>query len=76
MAKTPHPVYIPSKPYELYGSDQFPVDVPAVVFPVGGIVANGKLLLYCGAGDKYEILIGADVEELVSYVETYGIRLT
>ncbi len=76
LAKTPHPVYIPSKPYELYGSDQFPVDVPAVVFPVGGIVANGKLLLYCGAGDKYEILIGADVEELVSYVETYGIRLT
>ncbi|UCE04338.1 MAG: hypothetical protein JSW07_11945, partial [bacterium] len=38
LRRTQHPIYIPSAPYELYGSDQYPIDVPAVVFLVGAFV--------------------------------------
>jgi len=62
------PLYIPSAPYELRGSEQYQVDVPAVVFPVGAIDWNGKLLLYCGAGDKYIILLSCSLNNLVTYL--------
>jgi len=68
LCRTQNPIFIPVKPYELYGSDQYPVDVPAVVFPVGAIVMNDKLLLYCGAGDKYITLLSCSINNLVDYL--------
>jgi len=71
LCRTRHPIYIPSAPYELYGDDQYPVDVPAVVFPVGALVHKDKLLLYAGAGDKYIILLSCNLDNLVSYLWEY-----
>jgi predicted GH43/DUF377 family glycosyl hydrolase len=68
LCRTRNPIYIPSAPYELGGNDEYPVDVPAVVFPVGAIVLNGKLLLYCGSGDKYIILLSCSLNDLVDYL--------
>ncbi len=68
LSRTKNPIFIPAKPYELYGNNQYPVDVPAVVFPVGGIVRKGKLLLYCGAGDKYITLLSCSLNNLVNYL--------
>jgi len=76
LCRTRHPIYIPSAPYELYGDEQYPVDVPAVVFPVGAIVRNDKLILYAGAGDKYTILLSCNLDNLVDYLykSCQGIR--
>lgn len=71
LCRTKMPLYVPSFPFELYGDERFPVDVPAVVFPVGGIVYEGKLLLYCGAGDKYVIVVGCSLENLLEYLWRY-----
>ncbi|GAI43961.1 unnamed protein product, partial [marine sediment metagenome] len=68
LCRTRHPIYIPSAPYELFGDEQFPVDVPAVVFPVGAIVRKDKLILYAGAGDKYIILLSCNLDNLVDYL--------
>jgi predicted GH43/DUF377 family glycosyl hydrolase len=68
MCRTKNPIYIPSKPYELEGSKQCQVDVPNVVFPTGAIVSDDKLLLYCGAGDKYTILLSCDINKLIDYM--------
>lgn len=68
LCRTRHPIYIPSAPYELYGDKQYPVDVPAVVFPVGSIVRKDKLILYAGAGDKYIILLSCNLDNLVNYL--------
>ena len=68
LYRTRHPIYIPSAPYELYGNKQYPVDVPAVVFPVGAIVRKGKLILYAGAGDKYIIILSCNLDNLVNYL--------
>jgi len=68
LCRTKNPIYIPSKPYELVGNERYPVDVPNVVFPVGSIVKNNKLLLYCGAGDKYTILLSCDINKLLNYM--------
>lgn len=68
ISRTKLPVYIPSKPYELYGNDEYPVDVPAVVFPVGCIRYNDKVLIYCGAGDKYVTLLSFDIKKFLSYL--------
>lgn len=68
LCRTRHPIYIPSAPYELYGNEQYPVDVPAVVFPVGAIVRKDKLILYAGAGDKYIILLSCNLDNLVDYL--------
>ncbi len=68
LRRTRHPIYIPSAPYELYGNDEYPVDVPAVVFPVGAIARKGKLILYAGAADKYVILLSCSLEALVDYL--------
>ena len=68
LCRTRHPIYIPSAPYELYGDKQYPVDVPAVVFPVGAIVREDKLILYAGAGDKYIILLSCNLDNLVDYL--------
>ena len=68
LCRTRHPIYIPSAPYELGGNDQYPVDVPTVVFPVGAIVQKDKLILYAGAGDKYIILLSCDLHNLVTYL--------
>ncbi len=68
LCKTKNPIYIPSKPYELDGDEQYPVDVPNVVFPVGSIVRNNKLLLYCGAGDKYTVLLSCNINKLIDYM--------
>ena len=71
LCRTRHPIYIPSAPYELYGNEQYPVDVPAVVFPVGAIVRKDKLILYAGAGDKYIILLSCNLDNLVDYLYKY-----
>ncbi len=71
LCRTKHPIYIPSAPYELHGNDQYPVDVPAVVFPVGAFVREGKLILYAGAGDKYVILLSCNLNKLVDYLWEY-----
>jgi len=68
MCRTKNPIYIPSKPYELKGNEQYPVDVPNVVFPTGAIVSDDKLLLYCGAGDKYTILLSCGINKLIDYM--------
>jgi len=72
LCRTRRPIYIPSAPWELYGNEEYPVDIPAVVFPVGAIARNGKLLLYCGAGDKYEVLLSCSLEALVEYLWEWG----
>ena len=71
ICRTKNPIYIPTAAYELYGNDQYCVDVPAVVFPVGAIVRKDKLLLYAGAGDKYIILLSCNLENLVNYLWEY-----
>ncbi len=71
LCRTKNPIYIPSAPYELHGSDHYPVDVPAVVFPVGALVRKKKLIIYAGAGDKYIILLSCNINTLVSYLWKY-----
>jgi len=71
LCRTRHPIYIPSAPYELHGNDQYPVDVPAVVFPVGALVREGKLILYAGAGDKYVILLSCGLDRLINYLREH-----
>ncbi len=66
------PIYIPHHPWELWGNEQFPVDVPAVVFPVGAFTLDKKLMVYAGAGDKYETLLGCELKALVDYLIEYG----
>ena len=68
LARTRFPLYIPSKPYELYGNEIFPVDIPCVVFPTGALKVKDKLLLYCGAGDKYIVLLSCDINLLSDYL--------
>jgi predicted GH43/DUF377 family glycosyl hydrolase len=68
LCRTRNPIYIPSAPWELYGNEDHPVDVPAVVFPVGAVVWKDKLLLYCGAGDKYVVLLSCSLRSLVEYL--------
>ena len=71
LCRTRNPIYIPSAPYELYGNDQYRVDVSAVVFPVGAFVLKGKLVLYVGSGDKYVILLSCDLKNLMNYLWEY-----
>jgi len=71
LCRTRNPVYIPSAPYELHGNDKYPVDVPAVVFPVGAVVRKGKLIVYAGAADKYIILLSCELDNLVNYLWEY-----
>lgn len=71
LCRTQKPIYIPSAPYELYGNDQYHIDVPAVVFPVGAFVRKGKLVLYAGSGDKYIILLSCDLKNLINYLWEY-----
>lgn len=68
LARSTNPIYIPSAPYELYGSDEYPVDVPAVVFPVGAFCRGDMLILYAGAADKYVVLLSCNLANLVSYL--------
>ena len=68
-----YPVYIPSHPYELEGDARYPVDVPNVIFPVGSIVRDRRAVPYCGAGDKYEVLLSFHIDKLVDYLLTYGV---
>ncbi len=71
ICRTKNPIYIPTTAYELYGNNQYCVDVSAVVFPVGAIVQKDKLLLYAGAGDKYIILLSCNLENLINYLWEY-----
>jgi len=71
LCRPRHPIYIPSAPYELQGNNQYPVDVPAVVFPVGALVRKGKLILYAGAADKYVILLSCSLDNLINYLGEY-----
>ncbi len=68
ICRTKKPIYIPSAPYELYGNKEYPVDVPAVVFPVGAIVLQNRILIYAGAADKYIILLSCKLDKLISYL--------
>lgn len=75
LCRTKTPIYIPSFPYELYGSKQYPVDIPAVIFPTGIVQIDNKLLLYCGAGDKYCIVLSCDINNLLDYLFKYCYEL-
>ncbi len=44
------------------------MDVPAVVFPVGAIVQQNKMLIYAGAADKYIILLSCKLDSLIDYL--------
>jgi predicted GH43/DUF377 family glycosyl hydrolase len=68
ICRTKNPIYIPSAPYELYGSEEYPVDVPAVVFSMGTIVLQNRLLIYAGATDKYIILLNCELDNLINYL--------
>lgn len=68
LCRTRNPIYIPSAPYELGGDEQYLVDVPNVVFPVGAIVWKEKLLLYAASGDKYTILLSCRLNALINYL--------
>jgi len=68
ICRTRNPIYIPSAPFELYGNEEYPVDVPAVVFPVGAIVLQDKILIYAGAADKYIILLSCKLNSLINYL--------
>lgn len=68
LCRTEMPIYIPSKPYELYGNEVYPIDVPAVVFPTGAIAVEDKLLIYCGSGDKYVSLSTCNLDNLLNYL--------
>ena len=71
LCRTRKPIYIPSGPYELYGNDEYCVDVSAVVFPVGALVLKGKLVLYVGSGDKYVILLSCNLKNFINYLWEY-----
>lgn len=68
LCRTKYPIYIPSKPWELYGNEVYPVDIPAVVFPMGSVIKENKMLLYAGAGDKYVGLLSFHLDSLVEYL--------
>jgi len=68
ICRTKNPIYIPSAPYELYGNERYPVDVPAVVFPVGAIVQQNRIFIYAGAADKYIILLSCKLDKLINYL--------
>ena len=72
LARTPLPIYVPSKPWELEGNEQYPVDIPYVVFPTGAIKVDDKLLIYAGAGDKYMVLLGCNLGTLLDYLREEG----
>lgn len=72
IRRTRKPIYIPSQPYELYGDSEYPVDMPAVVFPVGAFVRQNKILIYAGAADKYVILLSCGLDNLVNYLWEHG----
>lgn len=71
ICRTKNPIYIPSVPYELYGNEEYPVDVPAVIFPVGAFVQQDKLLIYAGAADKYIVLLTCSLKNLLNYLLEY-----
>ncbi|MEE8239524.1 MAG: hypothetical protein V3R13_05500 [Nitrososphaerales archaeon] len=68
LCRSTHPIYVPSATWELYGDETYPIDVPAVVFPVGAVVWKDKLLLYCGSGDKYVVLLSCSLRSLIEYL--------
>ena len=68
IKRTKYPIYIAHKPYELFGGDGFEVDVPCVNFPVGYVQIGDKILLYCGAGDKYVVLLSFSLQKLIDYL--------
>jgi predicted GH43/DUF377 family glycosyl hydrolase len=71
LRRTKRPIYIPNAPYEFSGNKEYPVDVPYVVFPTGAVLSGEKLLIYAGAGDKYEILLSCNINKLVEYLWKY-----
>jgi len=68
ICRAKNPLYIPNLPCELYGNEDYTVDVPAVVFPVGNFVIGNKLVIYAGAGDKYTILLSCNLNSLLDYL--------
>ena len=68
IARTRYPIYVPSHPWELEGNENYPVDIPFVIFPTGAITKEDKLLIYAGAGDKYMVLLGCRLENLLNYI--------
>jgi len=72
IARSPFPVCIPNEPYELEGNEEYPIDVPDVVFPTGAVLKDEKLFIYAGAGDKYVVLLTANIHYLLEYLLKYG----
>ncbi len=68
IAKTELPIYIPHKPWEYEGDSEFEIDVPYVVFPTGIISIDKKIIIYAGAGDKYMVILSADLDYLLDFL--------
>ena len=68
LCRTKFPIYIPSEPWELYGNEIYPVDIPAVISPMGLVIKEDKILLYCGTGDKYVVILSSGLNLLLDYL--------
>ncbi len=65
IARIPYPMIEPSEDYELNG------DVNNVVFPEGGFILDGELIIYYGAADKYIAKAKIEVAELMAELEKF-----
>ena len=66
------PLYVPNAPYELLGGSGYQVEAPRVCFPSGIVSHQGKILLYCGAGDKYTVLLTCAQDALIDHLLEHG----
>lgn len=65
IARLPYPILEPEEDYELYG------DVDNVVFPVGGYLHNGYLMISYGGGDRCVALARTPLDALLKEFEKY-----
>jgi len=66
------PIYVPNAPYELDGGNGYSVEVSNVCFPSGIVTQGDKILIYCGAGDKYTTLLTCSRKSLIEYLFEHG----
>lgn len=60
IARSPQPLLVPEKHYELYGV------VPNVVFPTGVLIENDELVIYYGAADTTVCRATVPLDDLLS----------
>lgn len=67
IAKVPHNILAPEKPYERKGN------VDNVVFPTGRFIKDGRLFVYYGAADKYCALATGDMRDITRELRKYKV---